>query len=223
MTLITSTNGIFRKWLEELANKQHDWDTDTYVCQAVDLGDATATFTNTGFMGQVSGVDASAVVTTADAHGLAVGDMIIHANIDDSTDINGTWRVLTTPTTTTYTFGHWDTGTAISSATGDGTAGQVINLSDESPVLADIQAGMKVGDAITLTPSFASAPPFAALDAADITITNVPPSDTISALIIYSTTVDRLAIIIESGTGFPLSTDGNNVNVTWNALSIARL
>ncbi|KKM95754.1 hypothetical protein LCGC14_1185110, partial [marine sediment metagenome] len=60
-------------------------------------------------------------VTTGDAHGLAVGDIISQTNLADAAYV-GVFDVLTVPTTTTYTV------TASYTATGTGTMDQAATL-----------------------------------------------------------------------------------------------
>jgi hypothetical protein len=228
MTLISNTNGIFRKFREELGGAEgtasgHDLDADAIKVVGCDI--ASATFTNNNFVGQISAVDASANITTGDNHGLAVGDMIVIANCNDSTDINGTWRVLTQNGTTGLTIGHWDTSTAVSTATGDGSAGQLINLSYATPIIGDLTTNdITVSDSAPATlglttPSIT----LGIFDADDETLLNVTASANLDTLFLWNDThtADRVIAFIESFTA--LTTNGNNVNITWGADGIFRL
>lgn len=68
-----------------------------------------------------------------------------------------------------------------------------------------------------------------AFDAADITYTSVTPAGTtIEALVIYidtgTTTTSPLVAYIDTGiTGLPVTTNGGNITVTWNASGIFQL
>jgi hypothetical protein len=61
-----------------------------------------------------------------------------------------------------------------------------------------------------------------------VTYTAVPSGSTVTALIIYIDTgtpgTSRLVAFIDTGvTGFPLSTNGGDVTVSWNASGIFQL
>lgn len=87
---------------------------------------------------------------------------------------------------------------------------------------ANVPTADRVGDSIALTSKTVAT---TALDAADTTITNVASSETVNAIIIYkystgSSASDIPIAFIDTGTGFDLATDGNNVLITWNASGI---
>lgn len=229
MTLITSTNGIFRKFREELAIAEgttsgHDLDADTIRAVGADIG--SAAFGSQLFCGQMASTTATTVTTTGN-HGLAVGDMIIICNPSVDSGISGTWRVLTAPSTTEFTFGQWDTGTAYTTMTAGAQTGQVINLSYSAPTYALLQAGT---DITMSDASAAISSPTATLgifddDGSNTTLLNVKtsPSTNLDSIFIFNDdhTSDRLLAVIESFTA--LVTNGNNVTVTWGSDGIFRL
>lgn len=64
-------------------------------------------------------------------------------------------------------------------------------------------------------------------DAADLAPAFTSVSTDIAAIVIYrdvgTAATDPLVCYIDTGTGFPLTNDGGNVNVTWNASGIFAL
>lgn len=64
-------------------------------------------------------------------------------------------------------------------------------------------------------------------DAADLAPAFTSVSTNIKAIIIYrdvgTASTDPLVCYIDTGTGFPLTQDGGNVNVTWNGSGIFAL
>ena len=87
---------------------------------------------------------------------------------------------------------------------------------------ANFPAANREGDNVALGSKTVSA---TAMDAADTTITSVPSGQTIDAIVVYkhvsgASSSDIPICFIDTGTGFDLSTDGNNVVITWNASGI---
>jgi hypothetical protein len=58
-------------------------------------------------------------------------------------------------------------------------------------------------------------------DAADVTISSVPASQTADAIIIYqdtgTTSTSRLIAYIDTATGLPITTNGNNIDIAWSS------
>ena len=54
---------------------------------------------------QVVALGNPALLTTTHAHGLSVGMQILISNVTGTTEVNGTWTVLSTPTPSTFTIG----------------------------------------------------------------------------------------------------------------------
>jgi hypothetical protein len=69
-----------------------------YICTAASARPSVS-------LGVTQIVDAAntATVTTAAAHGLAVNNSVTIAGVTGDTDLNGTYRILTVPSTTTFT------------------------------------------------------------------------------------------------------------------------
>lgn len=87
---------------------------------------------------------------------------------------------------------------------------------------ANVPTADRVGDSVALASKTVSGGVF---DAADTTITNVASSETVNGIIIYkystgSSASDIPIAWIDTGTGFDLSTDGNNVLITWSGSGI---
>lgn len=67
------------------------------------------------------------------------------------------------------------------------------------------------------------------VDGGDVTFTSVAGGSTVNALVLYrknagaNTTWQLVAYIDSSVTGIPLSTNGSNVTITWNASGIFTL
>ena len=65
-------------------------------------------------------------------------------------------------------------------------------------------------------------------DGADVTYTAVAGGSTVNALVLYvknagANTTWRLVAYIDSATGLPVTTNGGNISVTWNASGIFAL
>ena len=100
----------------------HSYHTNGLV--AGDLADWTFDAGGAGTSHAITGIvqaGSDITVTTGDAHGLAVGDIISQTNLADAAYV-GVFDVLTVPTTTTYTV------TAAYTATGTGTMDQAATL-----------------------------------------------------------------------------------------------
>jgi hypothetical protein len=88
---------------------------------------------------------------------------------------------------------------------------------------SNVPTADRVGDSVALSNKSVSSA--GACDADDTTITNVASSETVGGIIIYkystgSSSSDIPICFIDTGTGFDLSTDGNNVVLTWSGSGI---
>jgi len=88
---------------------------------------------------------------------------------------------------------------------------------------ANVPTADRVGDSVALASKSVSSS--GVCDATDTVITNVAGSETVNGIIIYkystgSSSSDIPICFIDTGTGFDLSTDGNNVEITWSGSGI---
>jgi hypothetical protein len=87
----------------------------------------------------------------------------------------------------------------------------------------DISAGV-VGTPVEITsPTFASG----VLDGANVTWSSVPGTTTLEAVVVYLDTgnvaTSHLICFIDSGTGLPITSDGNNIACTFSGSGICAL
>jgi hypothetical protein len=87
----------------------------------------------------------------------------------------------------------------------------------------DISAGV-VGTPVEITsPTFTSG----VLDGTNVTWSSVPGTTTLEAVVVYLDTgnvaTSHLICFIDSGTGLPITSDGNNIACTWGGSGIAIL
>jgi hypothetical protein len=89
------------------------------------------------------------VVTSSTAHGLAVGDRVIISGMSGDTAINGTWYVVSVPTTTTFEVSATRGGSALAGAGSAGTGGTFLRANALD--LFDTEEGMQVTFDLGLT------------------------------------------------------------------------
>ena len=94
----------------------------------------------------------------------------------------------------------------------------------------DAGTGSDVQSATVGTPQTIGSKTFTngVFDGADVTFSSVPGTTTVEALVIYidtglNTTSPLVAYIDSSVTGLPVTTNGGNISVTWNAIGIFAL
>lgn len=102
------------------------------------------------------------------------------------------------------------------------TADYVVDLAAHD-FLADVPAAARVGTAVALTGKTAVA---GVADAADVTIPGVT-GDQSEALVIYKDTgvegTSQLIAYIDTATGLPVTPNGADITITWNASGIFKL
>lgn len=114
---------------------------------------------------------------------------------------------------------HWDTDTIHAQLVDTNYTFSAAHATMEN---ANVPTADRVGDSVALASKTVSG---GVADAADTEITNVASSETVNAVIIYkystgSSSSDIPIAFIDAGTGFDLSTDGNNVLITWSGSGI---
>lgn len=103
-----------------------------------------------------------------------------------------------------------------------GTGGYTFNATDQ--FFSSIPAGAIVGTPVALASKTATNGVF---DAADVSFTGVT-GDTVEALLIYidtgtAATSPLVAYIDSTVTGLPVTPNGGNIAITWNATGIFKL
>ncbi len=109
---------------------------------------------------------------------------------------------------------HWDTDTIHVQLLDTGYTYSAAHGTMET---ASFPAATREGDSTALASKTVSG---GIADAADTTITNVATSQSVNALVVYlyntgTSSSDIPLFYVDAGTGFTLTTDGNNVLLTW--------
>ncbi len=156
-------------------------------------------------------------ITTA-AHGLTTGDRVLVSGVGGNTAANGIWSV-TVVNATQFTL---DTSAGNGIYTSGGT---VIKLSLDE-FLSDIPTAARAGN--SGSNARANAPSIGSLTSAlgvaggaNIAFTAVPAGVSYQFLVIFrddgvADTSSQLVAIIENATGLPITSNGADINVTWN-------
>lgn len=101
--------------------------------EQIQIVSGTATSTISSNAASLTVTDATnaspSVITTGSVHNLFAGDIIKIASVGGNTAVNGTWRVNTTPSTTTLTIKSLD-GTTVVAGSGGYTSGGTITVID---------------------------------------------------------------------------------------------
>lgn len=168
------------------------------------------------------------IVGTADAGGLieitlasaestwATGDRVSVLGVTGTTEANGNWFVTRISDTVFRLDGSSFTNAFIA-------GGSAANLTRDE-TLNDIPAGSRVASSVTvLNPTSVKG----TADADDTTVPSVGGSFTVDSLVLYHNagvdTSNTLIMYADTGPGFPLVPNGNNIVVAWDENGIFRL
>lgn len=219
---------MFGKGREGFAAADLDWDAHKLNCILADMDDAgpsAGAYKVTGATGTTT-----VTITTQAAHGLSVNDEVEVFSITGISNVNGVQTVASTPSGTQFTF------TPATAASGTYTAGTGYIADLSLQFLSEfLPSGGRV--ATMEIPTAGRSVLNGTLDAADITFSSVT-GDPVEAFIIVKAgntpggadvadTAQRLILIQTPATpgltGLPITPNGGNINLTFNASGIARL
>lgn len=90
--------------------------------------------------------------------------------------------------------------------------------------LSDIPVAARVATSANLTSTTITG---RVIDAADVVLASVPAGDPCEAVVLYQDTADpatsRLIIYADTATGLPVTPNGTDITIRWNASGIATL
>ena len=213
-----TTAAWFAKGLQEFANGNIDFVNDDIREILVDVADWGVAITGA--------TNATPIVITANSHGFSDGDVVMIVGVGGNTAANGTFIVANSDTNTFELTSYQASGVADgTNVAGNGsyTSGGYVISMEANEDLADLPAGGRVS---TTALSSKTVSGRGVLDAANTTHSSVT-GDSVELIVHYYHTgtesTSTLLYAIGSGTGFPLTPDGNNVVVTYPAAGIAQL
>lgn len=212
-------NERFVEGSEGLLTGLIDLDTNKLKCYLIDLdqaGPAAGAWVITAVTNAVN-----PTITTQVAHGLVVGDRVAISGVVGAVGVNGNFDVLAVPTSTTFTV----TAAAPGAYT---SGGRLMNLSKTFVSEISVVAAARVAVSAALTGAsgangvfdandtqFPSVPALAVGNnqAEGVVIAAVAPTtgaadDALSA--------QRLIHWMDSGSGFPITPNGNNIDLIWD-------
>lgn len=213
------TTTWFDAGLRAFANKAIDWVNDTIRQYAVDINDWGKTITGA--------TNATPIVITANSHGFANGDVVLIAGVGGNTAANGRFIVANQTTNTfeltTYQVSGTADGTNVAGNGAYTSGGFAVSMAANEDI-ADIPSGARIS--------------FAALAGKTVTgrglLNHTSPVQHTSVsgdpfeIVVYvfwtgTEATSTLLFAVASGTGFPLTPDGNNINMSYSGGYIARL
>lgn len=206
-------NALFLKGKKGFLDGSIDLDTDTIKVVLVDMNDVGKVITGA--------TNATPIVITSTSHGFANGDIVTIGSVGGNTAANIVAKVAN-QTTNTFELQNADTGANIA-GNGAYTSGGFAMKISGSLSLNDVAAGGRIATvtlgSITITESGS----LIVFDAADSTFTAVS-GDPSEALIIYKDTgtasTSWLIGIFDTVTGLPVTPNGGDIVITWNATGI---
>jgi hypothetical protein len=205
--------GIIQKWKEQViqagANSSLAGTVKAALLDVTAVGSAITGATN-----------ATPIVVTSTAHGLSNGDLVADFSVGGNTAANGVFRVANVAANT-YELTDPDTGANIAGSGAYTSGGRMLPLGTWQ-FYSDLSAGV-VGTPVALTTKTYTKGVF---DADDVTWTSVTGNAS-AAVVFYIDTgtagTSRLVYLLASGTGLPVTPNGGNISVTFNASGLWRI
>lgn len=195
---------------QNLLEADIDWLVATMKCSLTDL--------DTDDTGNKVVTDATnatpIVITTSVAHGWATGDLIAITGVGGNTAANGNWT-MTNVSATTF---------SLDTSVGNGvyTSGGVIWRYSDDEFLAAYSAGKVGTDQTITTPTSTNG----VADGDNLTYTSVS-GNSVELLMIHrfgTGDADSETLLgIDTATGLPVTPNGGDITVTWNASGIFKV
>lgn len=209
-------SATFVRARKKILDADIDFLVDTLKFFLIDLNDLTQLKAIT------NATNATPIVVTSTAHGLTTGDYVNITGVGGNTNANG-HRQVTVVDANTYSLQDPNTGANIAgsgayTSGGFGLSLEVIEFVSDIAGAAIASRGPALGTKTTTRGNF---------DAADFSFSAVPLNDPCEALLLVKDTgadgTSPVIAIIDSGTGFPITPNGGNIDVTINASGILQL
>lgn len=206
-------NSLFEKGREGFAAADIDWDANKIKAILVDMNDAgpaPGAYVITGVSNTVN-----PTVTTAAAHGLAIGNVAAIANVNGAAGVNGNFVVASVPTATTFTI--------TAAAPGVYTSGGVVaNLSlTYLSEFVPIAGRVATSGALTSKTNVGGV-----LDAADVVLSSVTGDPCEGIILVRAAAADadadladaaqRLIAFFDTGASLPVTPNGSNITILWD-------
>lgn len=221
---------VFLKGREGFLAGDIDWDLNKFKAILVNFaqaGPAAGAWSVTGVTSTGTAPNIVATVTTSAAHGLAAGNTVEVFLVGGSTQVNGVFPVASAPTTTTFTINMGSTTVAAYTSGGFIANLSLTFLSQFGPTAARVATAPSGGFPLasqTVLNGTASA--------ANVTFAAVPGPNPVQGIAVVraaalttdadlADTAQRLvwlnSPVTPGTTGLPVTPNGGDINITWNA------
>lgn len=210
-------------WYSEALNAfgraEIDWESDDIRVLLVDINDYGVA---------ISGAtNATPIVVTSNGHGINNGDIVAIVGVGGNTAANGVFIAANVTANTFELTAYKEPGVVDgTNVAGNGaytSGGFFVNLS-VAQNLDDVPGGARISTAALDNQTVSGR---GKLDADNTTLTSVT-GDPSECLVVYKHTgTESTSLLLlfmgEATSGLPVTPDGNNINITWNALGLATL
>lgn len=212
-------NAILEQWKEQLIQGGSNTSlAGTVKAALIDLDDVAVTIT--------AATNATPIVITATSHGLSTGQLVSISGVTGNTNANGIRRVTVTDANT-YSLQDPLTGANIAgNGTFGGTTPRSVALGTAAREFYSSGAGSWANATVGTPQTIGATKSYTrgVFDGADVTFTAVL-GDVCEAVIIYidtgsAATSRVVAFFDENVTGLPVTPNGGDITITWNASGI---